>query len=242
MIPNSIWQTYKTEFPPPQSCDLIQSWVSTNPKLKWYYMDDAACDMFIRYHFSNEFYHMYTSLPLGVMRADVWRVAVVYAYGGIYADIDTVCLQPITQWISSDDSLVVGVETLTGSINNFVFAAEPQHPALHRVLERFLELFNANEYLLASDTLVQNFGAHGWSDGILKYYNLDAADSMSKGGDYYNSVEQVKKDRTKFYSYNSNAFTPVPSNQSFVHHQTASMFWHDGYDSWRVQQRQLFGV
>jgi hypothetical protein len=65
---------------------------------------------------------------------------------------------------------------------------------------------------------------------------------MSKGGNYYNSVEEVKKDRTKFYSYSSNAFTPVPSNQSFVHHQTASMFWQDGYDSWRIQQRQLFGV
>ena len=30
-------------------------------------------------------------LPIAVMKADLWRYCVIYKYGGIYADADTVC-------------------------------------------------------------------------------------------------------------------------------------------------------
>lgn len=43
-------------------------------------------------NFSPEIYSAYNRLPLGVMKADLWRYCIIYKYGSIYADIDTVSL------------------------------------------------------------------------------------------------------------------------------------------------------
>jgi hypothetical protein len=177
------------------------------------------------------------------MKADVWRVAIVYVYGGIYADLDTQCLVPAAQWIHDEDELIVGVETPHGAINNFVFAAKPKHPAVYTVLQTLLEFYKASWYLSKdSSTPVQDFGANAWSYGLLRHYGLSDAESMSRGGDYYNTVYQVKQEKTKFFSYESAAFSPVPTDHTLVYHLTGSVSWGGTYESWRSQQQNTFGV
>lgn len=237
MIPKIIWQTYKTPVPPAQSAELIKSWLDLNPDYTWYYFDDEKCQKFIQDHFDDSFYQMYISLPIGVMKSDVWRIAVVYIYGGIYADLDTKCLVSANSWITDSEDLVVGVETPHGALNNFVFAAASRHPALKTVLETLMDLYNSPYFLdKNSPTPVQDFGANAWSYGILKHYGLENSDSMSKGGEFYNLNEQVKNEKTKFFPYNSHAMTPIPTNKSYVWHQTASVSWSSGYASWRQEQ------
>lgn len=241
MIPKIIWQTYKTEYPPEQSRESIKTWLTLNSEYEWCYMDDRVCDSFIKDNFSDEFYQMYCALPLGVMRADVWRVCVVYIYGGVYSDVDTRCLKPIKQWIRPEHELVICVETEWGALVNFTFAAKPKHPALYSVLETFLNHYNSPRYLNTDfGSPVQNFGADAFVVGILNHYGL--LDHMSKGAEYYNSLNQVKEENAYFYSYQSRAFSPVITNDTFVHHQTASVFWAGEYQSWRKQQNDLFGV
>jgi hypothetical protein len=242
MIPHTLWQTYKTKLPPKNSLESIHSWLSNNSSVEWYYMDDDKCDQFIKDHFSDEFYQMYKSLPFGVMKSDVWRVAVIYVYGGIYADLDTKCLKPISTWLNTDKDLVVYVETPNGAICNYTFAAAPKHPALLAVLNTFMELYNSSSFLNKnSPTPIQDFGAGGWSLGILKHYGLE--NDMHLGGDYYNTVDKVKEENTYFYSYDSMAFSPHPNNNTCVYHQSASIFWNNNeYDSWRKQQQENFGI
>lgn len=241
MIPKILWQTYKTEYPPEQARESIKSWLTLNPDYEWCYMDDHACGQFIFDHFSEEFYQMYTALPLGVMRADVWRVCVVYIYGGIYSDTDTKCLRPAAEWINPEHDLVVCVETEWGALANFTFAAAPRHPALYSVLETFLRYYNSPGYLNTDDGVpVQNFGANAFVIGILGHYNL--TEHMNQGAAYYNTVDKVKEEKAYFYPYLSRAFSPVVSPDTYVYHQTASVFWTGEYQSWRVQQKELFGV
>lgn len=242
MIPCVLWQTYKTKFPPQKSLESIHSWLTSHPPLQWYYMDDEKCDQFIKDNFTKEFYNMYSLLPFGVMKADVWRVAVVYVYGGIYADLDTKCLKPISTWLKPEYDLIVGVETKHGSINNYTFAASPKHPALLTVLNLFLEIYNSPSFLNKnSPTPIQDFGAGGWSSGILRHYNLE--DKMHLGADYYNTDKKVIEEKTYFYSYDSRTFSPSPNNNTSVYHQSGSIFWNDGqYESWRKEQHKEFGI
>jgi mannosyltransferase OCH1-like enzyme len=244
MIPKIIWQTYKSKLPPTQSLKSIQSWLKLNPDFEWFYFDDEKCDQFIRDHFDTNFYTMYSSLPFGVMKADVWRVAIVYVYGGVYVDLDTVCLKPVNEWLS-DGNLIVMTETPHGSIANFAFAATPKHPALYSVLNTFYETYNSPNYLNKVEkcsTPIQNFGAHAFSYGILKHYGLSSEESMQQGGDYYNTNLKVIEDKTKFYTFNENRFAPFPNHLTYIYHQTASVFWNNGYDSWRKQQLKVLGV
>jgi mannosyltransferase OCH1-like enzyme len=41
---------------------------------------------------------MIRNFPKGVMKADFWRYAVLYFYGGVYTDIDTDPYKSIRDW------------------------------------------------------------------------------------------------------------------------------------------------
>ena len=185
-------------------------------------MDDERCDSFIKDNFSSEFYNVYASLPMGIMRADVWRVAVVYIYGGVYADIDCECVVPLENWLANY-SLIVAVETDAGELSNFFFAATPKHPALLSVLNRLLELVPSKGPLENNNLFVQNFGQYGFSDGILQYYKTPG---------------QVKKDNARFFTKTEQRITNHIHPTSYVAHYVASENW-VGYDSWRKEQANL---
>lgn len=242
-IPNILWQTYRSSDIPAQAKPLIKSWLDSNPNLEWYFMDDARCDQFINDHFDQEFYDMYKSLPVGVMRADVWRAAVIYVYGGIYADTDCHCMVPISTWIAPTDRLVVAVEVSNGALANFVFAAEPKHPAILSVLNNFLKLFKSSNFLNSqSNTPIQDFGQYGFSAGILDYYSLNDPGLMHRGGttNFYNEVPAVQADCTKFILQQDNRITNGYAATSYVAHAVASFSWSrtPGYASWRVEQKR----
>jgi mannosyltransferase OCH1-like enzyme len=227
MIPKLIWQTYKAKIPPKEAIESIKTWITKNNTYSWYYMDDYACQKFITEHFSDEFVDMYKSLPYGVMKSDAWRIAVIYVYGGVYADLDTECVVPIDLW-SKDKDLIVSYEPPTvDGIVNFVFASAPQHPALLNCLEQLLINYNGPNYLDKLNPTgmpVQNYGQHAFYAGIKKYIQNNPND-----------------DKVKIFSLEENAFTPYKDHRTLVHHKTGSMFWGNNYDSWRRKQVQDFG-
>lgn len=229
MIPQIIWQTYKTPTPPKESLDCIKTWFNKNPHYEWYYFDDIKCQKFIRDHFDNEFFEMYNSLPYGVMKSDAWRIAIVYIYGGVYADLDTICMKPVDEWIN-DKELVVSIEPPTeDGIANFCFAASPKHQALYYCLEELLKNYKSANFLdkiQNTGTPIQNFGQHSFACGIKRYFQENPNDKC-----------------IHMYTLEDNAFTPINCDKTLVHHRTGSVYWNNtDYVSWRKQQQHDFGI
>lgn len=224
MIPKLIWQTYKTSTLPDESLSCIQSWILNNPTYQWYYMDDVKCNQFIKDHFHEDFYKMYNSLPYGVMKADTWRIAIIYIYGGIYADIDTVCLTPADYWLKQYE-LVVSYEPPFETIANYCFASIPKHPALYYALEFLIENYHGNNFMDKIDktgTPIQNYGQDAFNRGIKKYFDLHDTTNC------------------KLFTADENAFSPYTNEKTLVHHQSASVMWFKEYDSWRKEQYKKF--
>jgi hypothetical protein len=101
------------------------------------------------------------------MRADFWRYAILYAEGGVYADVDTRCLRGMAHWFedlsnlpgSIPEAMVgrwpsmrpaynelgwEGCKAVIGLENGVHFcqwtiATVPAHPVLRRVLEMIVE-------------------------------------------------------------------------------------------------------
>ena len=218
-IPKLIWQTAKS-IPHPQSHQYIKTWIDKNPGYEWLFMDDVRCDQFIKDNFNQEFYDMYNSLPYGVMRADVWRVCVVYVYGGIYVDTDCECVVPISQWIDNH-SLIVAEEIPNGDIANFAFAATPKHPALLSAINTFVELYNSTSFMsVDTPTPIQNFGQYGFSDGVKRY------------------LKDNNNSNNKVFKYTEQRFTNTKREDSYIAHHVASLSWRN-YNSWRNDQRQF---
>lgn len=225
-IPKIIWQTAKD----PNNLHInakksIASFLQKNPNYQWYIMDDEQCRQFIQDHFSQEFYNMYISLPIGVMKADVWRIAVIYVYGGVYVDTDCDCIVPLDNWINPKDELIVFEEHYEGSYGNFVIIAEPKHPALLESLNLLSE-YHSSQYFLNpnSSTPIQDFGALAYYEGIKKYIQNNSDHNIT------------------ILKYNDNRISHHLNNNSYIVHDAASIKWH-GYDSWRRhQQNYIRGI
>jgi mannosyltransferase OCH1-like enzyme len=155
MIPNKIYQTYKSYDLSNELKKLIKNTIDINQEFEYVFMDNHECLNFIETNFDNKFVEMYKTLPLDIMRADVWRVAVIYIYGGIYCDIDVLFKKSVNPLLKNEE-LVVFTEK-GGGISNFFFGAKPKHPSLKLVLDLFVN----NQHTARdtnSDLLVQDFG------------------------------------------------------------------------------------
>lgn len=161
MIPNILWQTAKSidDIDVGNTSQLVKSWVLNNHALDYRFMDDSDCNRFIAKNFSKQTYEMYKSLPLGIMRADFWRVAVVYINGGIYSDTDVFCKQSVEPLLKDKDLVILQEPNTTTNVANFFFAAVPKHPFLKEVLDYMESKFEL-VFDIESETLVQNFGMH----------------------------------------------------------------------------------
>jgi mannosyltransferase OCH1-like enzyme len=221
MIPKVIWQTYKSDYPPQKSVEYIKSWLSFHNGYEWYYMNDKKCEQFVKDNFNDDFAKMYNDLPFGVMKSDVWRVAILYIYGGIYADLDTRCIKSLNEYIEKYD-LIVSAEYPTGDIGNFCFAVSPKHESFYLVLEEFLYYYKSKDFLNEnSPTPIQDFGAGCFNVAIKKYIN-----------------NNINNKKIKMFNLEDNAFTPFQTKNSFVHHNTNENVWEDSH--WRNKQKKYF--
>lgn len=82
---------------------------------------------------------IYDALSLPVMRADLWRYAMIWANGGLYVDADTICRQAIDAWMP-ECKFWVCVEDNGSYFCQWAFAAQARHP----ILERCIHLIIAN--------------------------------------------------------------------------------------------------
>lgn len=163
--------------------------------------DDAQRDALIRDHFSDSLYPLYTHLPLEVMKADVWRYAVVYLYGGVYADMDTVCIRDPSVLVNSPSWMVVAPEPFdTPYFCQWIFAAAPRSPVLGAVLammtQRLREAGGVTAKSFAKDPhLIHRLtGPAMFTDAIRAYWGkrgLPVLDRVEQYGRYPSHMLRV---------------------------------------------------
>ena len=134
-ITNNIFQTHKSIRHVQSKLELrsaSKTW-KNNKAFKYQFYDDIQRHEFMSLFFP-EIMDAYTRLPLGVMKADLWRYCIVYQYGGIYADIDTVLRTDPSCLTDYTDKNIIFVPQYGGAHNNiprfcqWVFAAPPKSP------------------------------------------------------------------------------------------------------------------
>lgn len=158
-----MWQTTSSKQLTEDAQELHDTWRKKNPRLNLTLMDDGEAAAFIQEFYGAEVAKVYELYPVAVMRADFWRLAILYARGGIYGDIDTRCLKPIVKWMPprkprpsdpvfvsntswtapgplqyhnltwDDCSLVAAVENNV-HMCNWLIAAAPGHPIVRAAL------------------------------------------------------------------------------------------------------------
>lgn len=137
-IPLNIWQTYKTDTLPERAKECQQTW-TVQKKYHYHFMNDQQIDRFMVEYFSPRIVDTFRRMPLGVMKADMWRYCVLYIHGGIYTDIDSVSLRPIQEWnIQPEDEMIIALENDLHFCQWTILSA-PQHPILANVIRLIVD-------------------------------------------------------------------------------------------------------
>jgi mannosyltransferase OCH1-like enzyme len=100
-IPKKIFQTWevKENEMTEEMQKIVNTWKQFNPNYKYHFYDKNDRELFIKNNFSKQIYEAYCRIIPGAYKADLWRYCVLYKYGGIYVDIDTICMNSIDKFL-----------------------------------------------------------------------------------------------------------------------------------------------
>ncbi len=101
-VPKIVHQTWKNKEPHSALRACVESFQFMNPDWDVRYYTDDECLAWIKLHCS-ELMESYLSFPIGIHRADLFRILVLYFEGGVYADLDVECIRPLDELISRLD-------------------------------------------------------------------------------------------------------------------------------------------
>ena len=100
-IPKKIFQTWevKDNKMTKDMQKIINTWKQFNPEYEYHFYDKNDRELFIKNNFSKQIYEAYSRIIPGAYKADLWRYCVLYKYGGVYVDIDTICMNSIDKFL-----------------------------------------------------------------------------------------------------------------------------------------------
>lgn len=235
-IPQKIWQTYKSQPLPKRALECQQSWKS-QPGYTYHFHDDNQMRSFIRREMPPRVFKVFESLPLGVMKADLWRYCVLYVEGGIYADIDASALKPVSAWkILPEHKFIFGLEN-DMHFCQWTFASVPGHPILKAVIDLVVEecekgIDTSNEHFVHQHT-----GPGIWTRAI--HYVLEYPKEQ-KARHTYNLYRTQPEHRQRFERLGMRIEDrPYFFSEMVRNLYGSTQFSDDGYISWTKERDQL---
>lgn len=163
-FPKKIWQTWKVDplhFDARDSAT-AKSWTLMNPGFRYEVLTDANDLSYVKHAFGPDGFNrpdivdMYARINATIIKADLLRYLVMYAEGGIYADIDVEALKPAGRFVPArydpaDIDLVIGVEIDQPEFKNhpilgqksmsfcqWTFMAKPRLPVMLHLVESIM--------------------------------------------------------------------------------------------------------
>ncbi len=138
MIPKIIVQTYNTTNLPTEIVGAVKSWKVLNKDYKYIFFDDNQCREFIKENFNSDVIKAFDCLIPGAFKADLFRYCFLYVEGGVYSDIDNICMTPLDNFINDDDELVLVKDRSIGNqglIYNSFIATNKNNPILKKAID-----------------------------------------------------------------------------------------------------------
>ena len=114
-------------------------------------LDDDECKQFLRTYYGQEYVNKFDYFEYGAHKADLFRYAWLYKYGGVYCDIKTVLIRPLNE-VFPDETVSYFVFTNTTRydyprIYNGVIATPPNNPLIYEMLQGAMRYDNREHYI-----------------------------------------------------------------------------------------------
>lgn len=221
-IPKNIFQTHKSLTyisHKPKLAKAIDSWKRFSNEFNYYFYDNEMCSKFMSENFDEKINQAYNMLPMAVMKADLWRYCVIYKYGGIYSDVDTVCNINPNIFINNS-YLTVSPEIGTNYFCQWTFSAPAGSPILKTVIDLSVERI-LNTEIKGEHVIHYLTGPSCFTDGILKYLSENNLPIFTDTMQY-----------SRYPSFTLAVFNPYNFHYKFIKH----LFAGDDDDGWKKER------
>ena len=161
-----------------------KNWLKLNPEFEVKLYDNVACENFLTTEFSPLHCEVFQYIKDGPIKADFWRVCVLYKYGGYYVDADVEPLVPIREFIDEEADFVICTSLyFFKALDPIFMVAEAGNKTLYNCIMVYIKHFN-NKFLYSYMT---------WSIvTIMKYSNVLKIKSLKKKFGIYNVDDSYK--------------------------------------------------
>lgn len=228
-IPKLIFQTHKSvEYvnSKPKVRFAMNSWRKyTNEGFQYNFLNDNDCEHFMRNTMVSEFGEgilmAYNKLPIGVMKADLWRYCIIYYYGGIYADSDTICQGDINRFVLPKTKLVFGPENNVHYCQ-WTFSAPRKSPVLKHIINLSIKRILVIPKIKGEHIIHHLTGPGCWTDAIKDYCK----------------IKNIPKSNSQHFIYNNKEIVCFSNNifHSIIYH----FFTGQDADGWKKERDKLF--
>ena len=109
----------------------MRSWRAWHPGWEYRFWTDADLADFVRRRYPR-LWPLFRSYPDAIQRVDAARYMLLHHYGGLYADLDLLCIHPLDDYRRHR---VVLAPTTLGTYSNDLMMAAPGHPLFGRLVE-----------------------------------------------------------------------------------------------------------
>ncbi|KAK3903262.1 nucleotide-diphospho-sugar transferase [Staphylotrichum tortipilum] len=227
-FPKKIWQTWKVNPLRFEERDLntARSWVGKNPDYRYEVLTDDNDMRYVEYHFGPDGFNrpdivnFYRDVKAAIVRADLLRYMIMYAEGGLYADIDVEAIKPLSKFIperyaEKDIDMVIGVEIdepdwadhpilgpKSRSFCQWTFMCKPQLPVMMRLIEKIMSWLNGvakeqgvslAEVNLDFDQIISGTGPSAFTEAIMTEMELHKEDPRTKiNWDLFHDLDESK--------------------------------------------------
>jgi mannosyltransferase OCH1-like enzyme len=145
-IPLHVYLTWKTMVLPPRMKQNYMKLRKKNPEFQFHVFDDTQCRSFLRAYFPYTV-EAFDKLIPGAYKADLWRLCVLYQYGGIYMDIKLECLGNFKLYSLVDkEHFVIDRPIHSPHIYNAFMVCKPNNPFLLECIHQLVENVKNNYY------------------------------------------------------------------------------------------------
>lgn len=121
------------------------SYLNYNSFLNYNFFNNERCKKFILNNFDNDLLTVYNKIKPKAFKADLFRYCYLYIRGGIYADIDTICLNNLDEILNINNDIVLVRErtNIPGFFQAFIISKPKQ--------KLFLNAINKIKYLVKNN-------------------------------------------------------------------------------------------
>jgi mannosyltransferase OCH1-like enzyme len=193
-IPKVLYLTYKTKDIPPSVINKFKE-VYPNYEIKIY--DNNDCIDFLSKEYGQEYVDIFNFIKDGPIKADFWRVCILYKYGGIYSDVDIVPIINIEEILESDTTFLTCVSKKKDNTNPHFIVSIPKHKILKLCIDTYLDFYRNNIKYSYWEWSITKIMKNATYTVFNKYINKD--------GVYYdsdNNKYQFLKEASDFILYN----------------------------------------